>query len=145
MIVMKSEEINLDKIVAEVGFKLAENFKDKDDVKKFENVVTKALSVLVEDGLFAFAVWLKSREDMIKYSEKIINACLELLKNRLQIITTEITTENSEVFIDIISNNISESLEKTLFVKQLLERMLIYARYRAKAFQKSSIKQATVY
>lgn len=121
---------NLDKISAEIGFDLAETFKNKDDAEKLETMVTKALGILIEDGLFAYTIWLESRGNRErKYAAEILNKSLDLLKDE------RIKLVNDGKLRDAILK-ISESIQKTLLARQLLERMLVYARYRAKALQK---------
>jgi len=127
-------EQNLDRISAEMGFKLAENFESKDDARKLETLVTKALGVLVEDGLFAYIVWLKSRsEKEEKYCMKIIEFSSNLLKDERIALASK--DDNSKDLQDM-ALDISTDIQKTLLARQLLERMLTYARYRAKALQK---------
>jgi hypothetical protein len=128
---MSKFESNLDKVSAEIGFDLAESFKDKEDAKKLETIVTKALGVLIEDGLFAYAIWLESRSKTEKnYTAKIIEKSLDLIRDRVNI-----TSKNSLIDATL---EISENIQKTLLARQLLERMLVYARYRAKAIQNGS-------
>jgi len=129
---MTVSEHNLDMVAAEVGFKLAETFKSKNDAEKLENLITKSLGILIEDGLFACAVWLESRSDKEKeYATEISNKCMELLKDeRIKL------ARNETASLREITLSISDSIQKTLLGRQLLERMLIYARYRAKALQK---------
>ncbi len=126
-------ESNLDRITAQIGFSIAESFKQKEDFEKLETIVNKALGVLIEDGLFAYVVWLRSRSDREKrYAEAIENKSLELLKNK------NINLTNKNNLMTAIIDDISKYIQKTLLARQLLERMLIYARYRAKALQKGS-------
>ena len=121
---------NLDKISAEIGFDLAETFKNKNDAEKLETIVTKALGILIEDGLFAYTIWLESRGNRErKYAAEILNKSLDLLKDE------RIKLVNDGKLRDAILG-ISENIQKTLLARQLLERMLVYARYRAKALQK---------
>jgi len=118
----------VDKILAEVGFDLAENFKEKDDAGKLETIINKAIGVLIEDGLLAYVIWLKSREKKEeKYTTKILKKTEDLLRERLKL-----TTENDPINMAL---EISSSIEKTLLARQLLERMLVYARYRAKSLR----------
>ncbi len=119
---------NLDKIAAEVGFELADN--KKDSAKEFERTVTKALGILIEDGLFAYAIWLESEGET-----EIINKSFKLLEDKTKLIKNDYTN-NKEKLREAILEEISTSIEKTLLARQLLERMLVYARYRAKALQK---------
>jgi len=118
----------VDKILAEVGFDLAESFKEKDDTDKLETIINKAIGVLIEDGLLAYVIWLKSREKKEeKYTTKILKKTEDLLRERLKL-----TTENDPINMAL---EISSSIEKTLLARQLLERMLVYARYRAKSLR----------
>ena len=127
-------EQNLDRISAEMGFKLAKNFESEDDARKLENLVTKALGVLIEDGLFAYVIWLKSRsENEKKYCRKIIEVSSNLLKDERIALASK--DDNSKDLQDM-ALDISTDIQKTLLARQLLERMLTYARYRAKALQK---------
>ncbi len=121
-------ETNLDRISAEIGFKLVNSFTRKEDFEKLETLVTKAIGVLIEDGLLAYVVWLRSLSDKEKkYTRKIEEGSINLLKN--------IINTNKDNLITI-SLKIAEDIQKTLLARQLLERMLVYARYRAKAMQK---------
>ncbi len=125
-------ESNLDRISAQIGFNIVESFKHKEDFEKLETIVNKALGILIEDGLFAYAIWLKSRGDKErKYTKTIENKSLELLKNK------NINLTNKNDLMTAILDDISTNIQKTLLARQLLEKMLIYARYRAKALQKS--------
>lgn len=124
-------ENNLDKVVAEVGFNLADEIirRDKTKAKELEKIINKALGILIEEGLFAYAIWLESENE-----EDIIKSSYNLLKNKVGIINEDYK-ENLRI---AILNEFSSSIQKTLLAKQLLERMLVYARYRAKALQKES-------
>lgn len=127
---MEISKSHTDKISAEIGFRLAEMFKNnKEDAGKLETLVTKAIGVLIEDGLLAYVIWLKSRGDKEKkYAVKVLDKSKELLQGRLKL-----TTANDPIQMAL---EISSSIEKTFLARQLLERMLVYARYRAKAIQK---------
>ncbi len=123
---------NLDKICAKIGFEVINDGINNEKAKEFEREITKALGILMEDGLFAYAIWLESKkkEDDDVYS-KIIEKSKELLKDE----KLKLTKTDKDDLIDAILNDISNNLQKTILAKQLLERMLIYARYRAKALQ----------
>jgi len=95
----------VDKILAEVGFDLAESFKEKDDADKLETIINKAIGVLIEDGLLAYVIWLKSREKKEeKYTTKILKKTEDLLRERLKL-----TTENDPINMAL---EISSSIEK---------------------------------
>ncbi len=70
MATQQNEIPNLDKICAEYGFKILENVEEiennkgkSDKAKDFEREITKALGILMEDGLFAYAIWLESKKE----------------------------------------------------------------------------------
>ncbi len=131
-------EENLDKIAAEVGFELADTIKRgesnkekiKNKAKELERTLTKVLGILIEDGLYAYAIWLESEGET-----EITNKSFELLKDKTKLIENSYTN-NKEKLRKAIIEEISTSIEKTLLARQLIERMLVYARYRAKALQK---------
>ena len=115
-----------------------DKLKEKDhplsfDSKSFETEITKALGILVEDGPFAYFIWLKSQDKephqaMLIQTARILEK-LNLIENILP--EENIKSKLEEAFLEKISTD----LTKTLFVKTILEKMLIYARYKAKAMQ----------
>ena len=127
-------KINLDKTCAEFGMDLLnKNIADsltfeerKKKVKSFETEITKALGIIVEDGPFAFLIWLESQKNEPHIA--MMSTAKELLF-KLKLI------EDSNIDIEKKFLKLSEDLTKTLFVKTILEKMLIYARYKAKAMQ----------
>ncbi|WP_202319140.1 hypothetical protein [Archaeoglobus neptunius] len=128
MMMETKNKLTIDKISAKIGFDLAKKFTNKDDADKLETIVTKAIGVLIEDGLLAYVIWLKSRgEKERKYATEILNKSKDLIRE-LDLATTDDPID--------MALEISSSIEKTLLARQLLERMLVYARYRAKALQK---------
>ena len=101
------------------------------DPKIFETEITKALGILVEDGPFAYMIWLKSQDKephraMLIQTARILRE-LGLIKE----INSSQDLKKEDKFLSEISSN----LTKTLFAKTILEKMLTYARYKAKAMQ----------
>lgn len=108
-----------------------------------ENLVTKALGVVQENGIFAGLLYLYSVKDKDTKIAKPVRT--ELLK-----LLPKITTETSATIDAIIAMEsagqtkeaarqalnriiaVSENLETLLLVKQVWEQTLIYARYGAK-------------
>ena len=129
-----SESLNLDQISAEMGFALVDRLNkitDKEKkAKELERTLTKALGILIEDGLFAYAIWLESEDE-----KEIIDKSFELLKDKANLIVRDYGN-SKEKLRKAILEEIASDIQKTLLARQLLERMLIYARYRAKALQK---------
>lgn len=116
-----------------VGVKNEESFKNfyknlpKFDAKEMERIITKALGILTEDGLFAYVIWLKSEDE--NPHRVIAVSSLKLLEH------DKLNLTGKDDLLIAILENISTNLQKTILAKQILERMLIYAKYRAKALQ----------
>lgn len=125
---MTIENLSLDQISAKIGFNLAD--KNESKAKEFERLVTKALGVLIEDGLLAYVIWLESENE-----SSVIDCSFTLLKEEAKLIKKNYGN-NAEKLRKAILDEITPSIQKTLLARQLLERMLVYARYRAKALQK---------
>ncbi len=100
---------------------------------QFETEITKALGVLVEDGPFAYMIWLKS-QDKEPHRAMLIQTARILQKLNL-IRKIKHDDDLREKIEDAFLNEISSDLTKTLFTKTILEKMLIYGRYKAKAMQ----------
>jgi glycosyltransferase involved in cell wall biosynthesis len=124
---------NLDQICAEYGNKFA---KDKEEPKVVEALINKALSVLQEQGLYAFGLFCRSRKDKEKsvaeIAEKIENLTKELLGNKLKLIGDGDLLEEIRK-----SGGLASRLDDLMFAIQVLERSLIYAKFHAKAMKES--------
>jgi hypothetical protein len=129
---------NLDRLCAEYGYKFAKEIKKalNSDAKKAESLITKALGVLQEQGLYAFALFCKSRGSNEKEgAEKMEEITTELLKDKLGLIS------NSDLLDEIRKDNgLASKLDDLLLAIQVLEKSLIYAKYHAKAFANSQEK-----
>ncbi len=116
---------NLDRICAEYGNKFADGVAESllNDYKKADNLIIKALGVLQEQGLYAYALFCKSEE-----AEALIEITKELLKDKLSLIGDgDLLQEIRE------DNGLASKLDHLLLATQMLEKALIYARYHAKA------------
>jgi hypothetical protein len=91
-----------------------------------EDLLRKSLGVLQEDGVYAFFLWCKSKEEKIKE-----NAFAFLKEDGVlnHLFTGEETDQ-----LKAIRDKFKDNLDALLFAKELLERTLVYARYHAKAF-----------
>ncbi|MFN3528072.1 MAG: hypothetical protein ACK4YO_03125 [Candidatus Altarchaeaceae archaeon] len=124
------------------------NVKDKN---KIENVIQKSLGILQEDGIFAFVIYLGSiskidekkdaeeiqrkgpiprrdeekKRDEEKVAEEIQKKIIEMFKDKLKMISST----------DVINafQKLCEDIDNMLFAKEIIERTLIYARYRARS------------
>jgi len=129
---------NLDKLCAEYGYKFADEIKKalNSDAKKAESLITKTLGVLQKQGLYAFALFCKSRgSNEEKGAEKMKEITTELLKDKLGLISNDDLLEEIRK-----ENGLASRLDDLLLAIQVLEKSLIYARYHAKAFANSQEK-----
>ncbi|RMD95942.1 MAG: hypothetical protein D6816_19615, partial [Bacteroidetes bacterium] len=95
-----------------------------------ETPVTKALGVLQENGVYACFLYLYARE---KDGGKIAGKMVDLLNEAL-LKGEEIRSENSKEILENVADKITgKGIERLLLARELLEQMLIYARYGAKA------------
>jgi len=123
---------NLDRLCAKYGFEFTQEVnKSFKDASKTENLLTKALGVLQEQGLYAFILYCKSREqkgalEIRKITKKILKDELKLIGNKS--LLEEISKENG----------LASKLEGLILSIQVLEKALIYARYHAKALKRST-------
>jgi len=100
-----------------------------------ENLVTKALGVLQENGVYACMLFLYSRTSA---SDKAVCEVTrkELIK-MTKLLGKEVTNDdNAEKVLKYFTDNICNDLDDLLFMKQLWEQTLTYARYSAKAREK---------
>lgn len=95
------------------------------DQKDAEGSITKALGVLQEDGIYAFYLYLASKKKQGVYCV-LERETKKLLKNPFPDLDTN--RSGCQFARDIISD-----LDRLLLAKEILERVLIYARYHAKA------------
>ena len=125
---------NLDQLCAEYGNRLAEQVSQAlGKPKSAEILITKAVSVLQEQGLYAFALFCESRGSAEKPgAEKITNLSKELLKDKLHLIG------NGEFLEEIRKNSgLAARLDDLMLAIEVLEKSLIYARFHAKAMAES--------
>lgn len=130
---------NLDYLAAKCAQAIV-NQNKQDDRKPddVDNLVTKALGVLQENGVYACGLFLLSRTQP---KEKDIAATVraETLKllEALPFGWGRPTGDNAEATLTYLAEKIAgdPSLERLLLAKETLEQMLIYARYGAKAWK----------
>jgi hypothetical protein len=109
---------NLDLKCAELGKRLAE----QDGVA--ETLLTDALSVLEEQGLYAAFLYLNAREGEV--GRQVSGRCAAFLQE-LQFL------KDSDLWSAL--QQLSEDLDTLLFARDLLRQALVYGRYHAKARQ----------
>ncbi len=125
--------MNLDleaaKTAQEIINKTAENGSNE-----VENLITKTLGVLQENGVYACMLYLYSRtsdsdEAVSKVTRKQLIGITELLdKNKKYD-----GNDKAKDILNFLTTNICNDLDTLLLTKQLWEQTLTYARYGAKA------------
>jgi hypothetical protein len=109
---------NIDRLAARCAQELA----DKGDAKTVGNLLTKALGVLQEQGVYACLLFLKSQG-----ADKTVEELRKLLGG---LPVTQ--PSKSEEFLKFIAERLSARLDELLLVRDVYEQALIYGRYAAK-------------
>ena len=109
---------NLDATAAKLGFRIVQT---AEKPKEIETLINKSLGVLSSNGVYALWLFLQSENkdkniDIVSFIEEF---SIEL----------DGGSEEEKII------NLSNSIQNLLFAKELLEKILIYARYRAKAMK----------
>lgn len=100
-----------------------------DEKKKLENNLRKALGVLQEDGVYAMFLWLENKDKTVR--EKLTCFLNEPEIKRYLLNNSEEFGENFVAFCMSLAE-VAKDMDKLLFVKRIIERILIYALYHAK-------------
>ena len=109
---------NLDFTAAKLGFKIVETAKKP---KETETLINKSLRVLSSSGVYALWLFLRSEN-----GDKNID---------FVDIITQFGTKLDGISDEDKIINLSNNIQNLLFAKEVLEKTLVYARYRAKAMK----------
>ncbi len=129
----------------EVRYTVKENGRDvskKIEASEVDGLITKALGIVQENGVYASLLYLYSR------SRAVDNAVAEktrvkLLKLIDQILELQLKSYAADKALEFLTEKICDDLDKLLLVKQLWEQTLIYTRYSAKAWNvEDEVKKA---
>ncbi len=112
----------------------------KQGAAEVDNLITKALGVLQENGVYAGLLYLYSRTNA---TDKPIaeQTRLKLLSLISELGLPKPVRTDASTALKFLTDNICYDLDRLLLVKQLWEQTLIYARYGAKA--RSAAEEAT--
>jgi len=131
--------LNLDQKAAHYAQEMVEGSVKVKDAKAAENLITKALGVLQEQGVYAMMLFLFSRssaEDKIapKLRQPLYRLLQELplFQNSEDLASLAENTAAQRV-LPFYADHVCNNLDTLLLVKELYEQTLIYARYGAKA------------
>ena len=120
---------NLDLACAKVGKTIAER-----PSKELENLITSALAVLEEQGIYALFLFLKTRGG--GGAENVNQKIYEFLKVTPQ--QAPLLSGNADVFTSL--QQMAKDLDKLLLARDLVRQTLVYARYHARVPQKSEVR-----
>lgn len=125
---------NLDLACAKVGKTIAER-----PSKEIENLVTSALAVLEEQGIYALFLFLKARGGTL--AENVSQKLHEFLKKTPQqapLLSNNNTDNTDDVFTPL--QEMAKDLDRLLLARDLVRQTLVYARYHARGPQKSEVQ-----
>jgi hypothetical protein len=114
------------------------------DAKAVENLITKTLGVLQEQGVYAMMLFLFSRTSDEEKIAPHICAPLYVLLRQLPVFqdNTDLAgfdkNTTAEPVLQFYAQAVCNNLDTLLLVKDLYEQTLIYARYGAKAAGKGA-------
>ena len=121
---------NLDALINKISFELVDSIlkvSDKTTQKKLLNCIDKSLGVLSNDGVYAYYVYIKSQDK--KKDNTFENIFLDKIKPVEAYCNIPLQDNNWQDFFE----KLSEDLTSLLLFRDMLEKILIYARYHAKA------------
>lgn len=123
--------INIEAELNKMSFELVQAIKGKNNkISKYKNAIDKSLGVLMNDGVYAYYIYVKS--------EEIDDVFIDKIKDLKKFIEINVENKDNLKLDEAYFQSLSEDLEKLLFFRELLEKVLIYARYHAKAELKGS-------
>lgn len=135
------KSLNLDKLSAEHSQSMVSGGK----LDGLERLVTKALGVLQEQGVYAMILFLQSRTGEEKDIAPIIcnqlNSSLSSVKDKFPGFLKDITipdekTSKEKVLAFYSSDEVMGNTDTLFLIRDLFERTLTYTRYGAKALKK---------
>ncbi len=120
---------NLDLACAKAGKAIAEK-----PSKELENLITSALAVLEEQGVYALFLYLQAQGKEAGHTVSV--ELYNFLKNTPQ--KSSLLSKNNNDIFDALQK-LGENLDNLLLARDLLRQSLVYARYHAKLREKEKI------
>jgi len=121
---------NLDYICAKIGQNLV--------VKADENIFRKALGILQEDGVYAMFLWLENEDSEIR---KKLNSLLNENEIKSKLLSdSKSFPDDFKGFCEKLQE-VTEDIDKLLFLKKILDRTLTYALYHAKIKEEENVEK----
>lgn len=131
---MTENPLNLDRTAAKHAQKIVADTDKKTET--LERLVTKALGVLQEQGVYALMLFLFSRTSDEKVVAPAIRKQLLLALKVFPCFSDEKAvpeTDAQDVVLPFFVNHVADDLDTLFLVRDLFEQTLIYARFGAKA------------
>ena len=126
---MSNTQINLERLAAQYAQKIIKKTSG-DKPADVKNTVTKALGILQENGIYACFLYLLAKEG--ERGRVIVGEMLDLI-DRLGFGLDKPDSNDVEGVLSYVSEKVTADMERMLLIKEVLEQMLIYARYGADA------------
>jgi len=124
---MSNSPTNLDYVAAKTSQEICIEASKKDEL---ENLATKSLGILNEDGVYALFLYLLSKDES---DEKLM--CQKLISSLKEVkIEVQISDKPDET-LKLLKDALLTNLENLMLARQLFERTLTYVRYHAKALK----------
>ena len=143
--------VNLEPLCASYGMKIVDEYPAATPIKTTdrENVITKALGVLVEKGIFAMTVFLMTDKQKDYGKHVLVTLATMLADDRLKLLPKN-WMQNNELppdwqrrtkgddLLPLLEGmrKITEELPRLLLARKVLEETLTFARYHCKAVRK---------
>jgi hypothetical protein len=127
---MNSHVKNLDLLAAKTAQEIIKET-SAHEVGEVDNLITKALGVLQENGVYAAMLYLYSRTSTDKEIAEKSRPKLVALTEKLGLKPSK--QYDATTVLKFLTDDVCSDLERLLLVKQVWEQTLIYARYGAKA------------
>ena len=127
--------VNLETICAECGMKLVSWARGEEQVAICENLINKALGILVENGFYAMGVYLTSRKDKEKDGAKhILRELMTMLfENPVKLMKSGFA-DKVDVDLEAI-REVTKDLPRLMLARRLAENALTFGRYHCKAIK----------
>ncbi len=123
---------NLDLACAKAGKTISEK-----PSKELENLITSALAVLEEQGIYALFLYLKAQSKNKNIGQTVSNELYKFLKNRPSQ-SHLLSTDNNDIFA--VLQKLGKNLDNLLLARDLVRQSLVYARYHARMPQKKEVR-----
>ncbi len=120
---------NLDRLAARHAQRLIELTREQ-KAGDVDNTITRTLGVLQENGVYACFLYLLAKEKDI--GMVVVTEMLALLDG-LGFGWCQPADNQAQTVLQHINATVTADLERLLLAREILEQMLIYARYGAKA------------